>query len=102
MVFTSLVFMSLGSRAGISVTSGRIMSSSSSSNMKAGTHHQPRLRQQRLGLDLDSELESFAAVVAVEQLSDNTIFTGISELIVMRARGSRQLQPCEEGSVVVG
>eukprot|EP00964_Phaeocystis_antarctica_P135829 scaffold100203_cov58-Phaeocystis_antarctica.AAC.4 len=63
-------------------------------------HH--RLRQQLLGLDLDSMLESLATVLAVKQLLHILLATGLPGLIVLDARGSRQLQPCEEGLVVVG
>eukprot|EP00964_Phaeocystis_antarctica_P023580 scaffold13164_cov66-Phaeocystis_antarctica.AAC.2 len=63
-------------------------------------HH--RLRKQLLGLDLDSMLESLAAVVAVEDLLNKFSVTVLSELIVLDARGGRQLQPAEEDLVVVG
>eukprot|EP00964_Phaeocystis_antarctica_P030068 scaffold16944_cov60-Phaeocystis_antarctica.AAC.2 len=56
-------------------------------------HH--RLRQQLLGFDLDSVLESLAPVVAVEELLG-------AGLVVLDARGSRQLQPSEEDLVFVG
>jgi len=53
-------------------------------------------------MDLDSVLESLEAVVAAEQLLHSLLATGLPGLVVLDARGGRQLQPSEQGLVVVG
>eukprot|EP00964_Phaeocystis_antarctica_P018139 scaffold10053_cov52-Phaeocystis_antarctica.AAC.1 len=47
-------------------------------------------------------LESLATILAVEQVLHIPLATGLPGLIVLDARGGRQLQPSEEDLVVVG
>ena len=76
-----------------------------------GEHHvalHHGLRQQLLGLDPDSVLENLAAVVATKQLVRillpiwYVLVAGLARLVVLDARGGRQLQPSEEDLMVVG
>ena len=60
-------------------------------DLHVALHH--RLRQQLLGLDLDSVLESLAAVVAEEKLLHIFFVTGLARPVGLDARGGRQLPP---------
>eukprot|EP00964_Phaeocystis_antarctica_P088274 scaffold56168_cov73-Phaeocystis_antarctica.AAC.5 len=76
-----------------------MMNRASPDNLHVALHHS--LRQQLLGLDLDSMLEGLAAVVAAEQLLNIRIFRNLPKLVALDARGGHELQPCEEDLVIV-